>query len=357
MKIVILAGGKGTRTWPRSNDELPKQFLPFLSKQTLIQETVNRFRDFVPPSRLFIALPRHYLPLLKEQLPDFPSNQLIVEPQQKDTAACIALTVFRFLQTKDDEPVAFVPSDQFIADKDAFLAAVSAAADVALLPDAIVTLGVRPDRAETGFGYLLTAPDSAAGKASSVSGIRRVDRFLEKPDEEQARLFMKEPDIFWNSGILICRPENMARCIQSFEPAIWNLLSQNPSNPDAAYAGMPRLSIDYAVMEKAKTIYCLPVNCGWDDIGSWGSLLRHLSSDPCGNVIHGEVDLMDASGNLVFMDNKKAVIIGVSGLIVASTSNGLLICPKHEESRLKKWLSAGKEVDDCPTQDDQPGIF
>jgi len=342
LKIVILAGGKGTRAWPRSNDDMPKQFLPFLSDLTMIQETVNRFRDFVPASRLFIALPRHYLPLLNEQLPDFPPNQLIVEPQQKDTAACIALTVFRFLQTKDDEPVAFVPSDQFIADKEAFLAAISAAADVALLPEAIVTLGIRPDRAETSFGYLLTAPDSDAEKASSISGIRRVSRFLEKPDEVRARQFVKEPDIFWNSGTLICRPESMARNIQSFQPAIWNLLLHNPSSPDAAYIGMPRLSIDYAVLEKAKTIYCLPVNYGWDDIGSWGSLLRHLPSDSNGNVIHGEVDLMESSGNLVFIDNKKAVIIGVNDLIVASTSNGLLICPKSEEPHLKKWLSAGK---------------
>ena len=341
MKIVIMAGGKGTRAWPRSNDDLPKQFLPFLSEQTLIQETVNRFRDFVPASRLFIALPRHYLPLLKEQLPDFPPNQLIIEPRQKDTAACIALTVFRFLQTGDDEPVAFVPSDQFIADKKAFLAAVSAAADVALLPDGIVTLGVRPVRAESGFGYLITKPDPDAVKASSVSGILRVTRFLEKPDEERARHLMNEPGIYWNSGILVCRPETMARCIQSCEPAIWNTLLQNPSDPDAAYADMPRLSIDYAILEKARTTYCLPVNCGWDDIGSWGSLLRHQPPDPSGNVIQGEVDLRNAARNLVFVDDRKAVIIGVSDLIVASTSNGLLICPKSEEPRLKKWLSAG----------------
>ncbi|MBB6732716.1 mannose-1-phosphate guanylyltransferase [Cohnella zeiphila] len=341
MKIVIMAGGKGTRSWPRSIDDLPKQFLPFLSEQTLIQETVNRFRDFVPASHLFIAMPRHYLPLLNDQLPNFSPNQLIIEPQQKDTAACIALTVYRFLQSGDDEPVAFVPSDQFIADKEAFLASISEAADVAFLPDAIVTLGVRPDRAESGFGYLLTVPDSNTGRISSVSGIRRVARFLEKPDDIRAQQLMSEPDIYWNSGILVCRPETMARCIQSCEPTLWNPLLQNTSDPDAAYADMPRLSIDYAVLEKARTIYCLPVNCGWDDIGSWGSLLRHLSPDPRGNVIRGEVNLMNAVRNLVYVDDRKAVIIGVSDLIVASTSNGLLICPKSEEPRLKKWLSAG----------------
>lgn len=337
LKIVIMAGGKGTRFWPRSTEDLPKQFLPFHTGQTLIQETVSRFLDFIPASSLYVAAPRRYLPLLEEQLPELSPTQLIVEPQQKDTAACIALAAFRFLQEEEDEPVAFVPSDQYVADKKAYLAAFADAAKIALLPEAIVTLGIVPSRPETGFGYLLVSP--TAEDASTPRGFRRVTRFLEKPSEGNARQLIGDPDVYWNSGIIICRPSTIAHCIEAYEPDIWNSLKLHPLDADAAYAGMPRLSIDYAVMERAKTIYCIPVNCGWDDIGSWAALRRHLEGDDRGNIIQGSATLTEAAGNIVYVDCKQAVIIGVNDLIIVSNENGLLVCPKSEEPLLKRWLS------------------
>lgn len=337
VKIVIMAGGKGTRFWPLSTEKMPKQFLSLHSERSLLQETADRFHLFVPASRLYVAAPRHYLPLLNKQLPDLAPEQLIVEPEQKDTAASIALAVFRFLQADDNEPVAFVPSDHHIADRTEFLAALAASEAIASRPDAIVTLGIQPSRPETGFGYLRTTP--AAEEEHAVSGVRQVTHFLEKPSEERARQLIGEPGVYWNSGIIVCRPETMARCLEAWEPAIWNSLLQHPQDIDAAYAGMPRLSIDYAVMERAKTIYCLPVDCGWDDIGSWASLQRHLKPDGDENISKGHVTLKEAAGNTVYVEGKQAIIIGVQDLLIVSTPHGLLVCPKSKEPSLKKWLS------------------
>ncbi|UQZ86259.1 Alginate biosynthesis protein AlgA [Paenibacillus konkukensis] len=340
MKIVIMAGGKGTRIWPRSADDLPKQFLPFLSEQSLIQETVDRFRGFVPSSRLFIALPQRYLPIARQQLPDIPPHMLIVEPEQKDTAACVALAAFRFLQAGDDEPVAFIPSDQYVGDKEVLLTSLTAAEKTALTLDAIVTLGIMPTRPDTSYGYLLT---SAAAAADAVPAeTRQVARFVEKPSAERARELISDPNVYWNSGIIVARPATLRRSIELHEPAIWDCLTRHPHDPAAAYAGMPKLSIDHAVMERAEKIYCIPVECGWDDVGSWTSLPRHTALDNDGNAIRGDAELIRSAGNIVYVEGGPALIIGVNDLIVASTSSGLLICPKSEEPRLKSWLSSRK---------------
>ncbi|QYR20549.1 NTP transferase domain-containing protein [Paenibacillus sp. sptzw28] len=336
MNVVIMAGGKGTRFWPRSVDSMPKQFLPFHSERTLIQETVSRFRKIVSSSRLYIIAPARYLPLLEEQLPEFTQDQLILEPEQKDTAACIALAAFRFQQRGDDEPAIFVPSDQYIAEEEPFLAAVRRAAEMAKRPGAIVTLGIEPTRPETGFGYMKTK-EPAAGEDLPDS-VLPVLRFMEKPTAERAEKLIREPGTYWNSGIFVCKPSTLARRMEQFQPAIWNSLIEHPLDVSAAYALMPRLSIDFAVMERAESMYCIPVQCGWDDIGSWAVLGRHWTPDANGNVSKGSVTLTEASGNTVFIADKHALIIGVHDLIIVSTPSGLLVCPKTEEFRLRMWL-------------------
>lgn len=332
MNIVIMAGGKGTRFWPRSVDALPKQFLQFHSSQTLIQETVARFRQLVPDNQLYIAAPARYISLLNEQLPDFPNQQLIVEPEQKDTAACIALAAFQLLRAGDNEPVVFVPSDQHVADNTTFFTAVELAAKTACLEGAIVTLGIKPNRPETGFGYLKT-------ETAGTPPILQVTRFMEKPTKERAAELLKESGIYWNSGIFVCRPSTIARCLEALQPDIWKSLLLHPLDTAAAYALMPKLSIDYAVMEHAESMYCIPVECGWDDIGSWAAISRLSAADSNGNVIQGEPSLIHSTGNTIFVeDDKQVLLIGVHDLIVISTPGGLLICPKTEEPHLKTWL-------------------
>jgi len=336
LNIVIMAGGKGTRFWPRSVDTMPKQFLPFHSERTLIQETLARFRKLVDAPGLFIAVPNRYLPLVEAQLPSFSPKQIIIEPEQKDTAACIALAAFRFLQAGDDQPVVFAPSDQYVADEEAFLCAIRLAERTSRIEDAIVTLGIQPSRPETGFGYLRT---TALETAQPSKQILRVVRFLEKPTSLQAQQLINEPDVYWNSGIFVCRPSTIRKAMERFQPELWNSLLQNPSDAASAYACMPQLSIDYAIMEQIESLYCIPVQCGWDDIGSWAALRRHLPADADGNLIQGAAALVDASGNTVYVGDQQALVIGVHDLIIVSTGTGLLICPRSEEPRLKTWLN------------------
>ncbi|UVI31689.1 mannose-1-phosphate guanylyltransferase [Paenibacillus spongiae] len=340
MNIVIMAGGRGTRFWPRSTASMPKQFLPFHSDRTLIQETAARFLKLVPGSRLYAAVPDRYLPLLARQLPDMPPNQYIIEPEQKDTAACMALAALRFLDQGDDSPLVFVPSDQYVSDERAFLAAIEQAAAAACLDDAIVTLGIEPDRPETGFGYLRTLDKSSDMAKNMPQGVLRVVQFLEKPDAGRAAELIRESGIYWNSGIFVWRPSTIASSLQRYQPQLWNILRSHPHDAAAAYAQMPALSIDYAVMEQAQSIYCIPVRCGWDDIGSWAALERHLTPDSSGNIRHGEepIVLPNATGNTVFAD-RQALIVGVHDLIIVSTPHGLLVCPKAEEAKLKTWLT------------------
>jgi len=335
-----MAGGKGTRFWPRSVERVPKQFLSFVAGETLLQQTFARFRRLVPDHRLFVAAPRAYMPLVTGQLPELLPEQLIIEPEQKDTAAAIALTAHTMLARDDDAPIVFVPADQFIQDEVRFLAAIESAAQAAQAPRAIVTLGIRPDRPDTGFGYMELEPDSSSQPASFEPPfqVHRVARFLEKPDAATAVQLLARSGVLWNSGIFVWRPSTIAYHMMLSAPELWQPLADYPNDTAAAYAAMPKLSIDYAVMEKAGQIHCIPVDCGWDDIGSWSAFRRHLPADGSGNVTQGPVRLPHSEGNTVYTETE-TLLIGVSDLIVVSTPHGLLVCHRSEEPRLKHWLN------------------
>lgn len=336
MNVVIMAGGKGTRFWPLSVKSMPKQFISLYSQHTLIQETVSRFRKLVDDKCLFIATPRCYLPLLADQLHDIKPNQIIVEPQQKDTAACMALVAYHFLQRSNDEPLVFVPSDQSITDDNSYFQAILHAVSVAQKPCAIVTVGIPPDRAETSFGYLDTIP---AADLSDDKHVLRVARFIEKPAAEQAEELFRRPNVYWNSGVFVWRPSTIAYYMQQHAPDLWeSIISGHNGSIDDAYEALPSLSIDYSIIEKVDDIYCVPVQCGWDDIGSWAAVRRHLKPDRDGNVRLGPARLANSSDNTVYTE-QDALIVGVSGLIIVSTPNGLLICPQSEEHRLKYWIN------------------
>ncbi|WP_127534106.1 mannose-1-phosphate guanylyltransferase [Paenibacillus kobensis] len=340
MNVVIMAGGKGTRFWPRSVDRVPKQFLSFITDETLLQQTVARFRQLVPENRLFIAAPSVYMPLVLSQLPGLLPEQTIIEPEQKDTAAAIALTAHTMLARDDDSPIVFVPADQFIQDETRFLAAIENAAHAAQTSRTIVTLGIRPGRPDTGFGYMELEPADPQDPPSIEPSfhVHRVAKFLEKPNTETAVQLISKPNVLWNSGIFVWRPSTIAYHMAASAPELWQPLEDYPDNTAAAYAAMPKLSIDYAVMEKAETIYCIPVDCGWDDIGSWSAFRRHRTADGSGNVMQGPVRLLNSEGNTVYTEIE-TLLIGVSDLIVVSTPHGLLVCHRSEEPRLKYWLN------------------
>lgn len=336
MNIMIMAGGKGTRFWPRSVKTIPKQFLSFGSGPTLIQQTVDRFRRLVPDERLFIAAPTAHVPLVINQLPSLSTEQIFTEPEQKGTAACIAYAAYSMLAKGDDRPIVFVPADQYIADDDIYLAAIEQAAEAAAADNSIVTLGIRPDRPDTGFGYMELEAEETEEDAGDA--LHKVKRFLEKPNAATAEMLIKQHNVYWNSGIVAWRPSSIMHHIGLREPALWQPFIDHEGDAALAYANIPELSIDYAVLEKTDEIRCIPIDCGWDDIGSWAAFRRHHASDSFGNVAQGAIRLFESEGNTVYSETE-TLLIGVSDLIVVSTPHGLLVCHRSEEPRLKHWLN------------------
>ncbi|PWW07518.1 mannose-1-phosphate guanylyltransferase [Paenibacillus cellulosilyticus] len=338
MNIMIMAGGKGTRFWPRSVKTIPKQFLSFGSGPTLIQQTVDRFRRLVPDERLFIAAPSAHIPLVTSQLPSLATEQIFIEPEQKGTAACIAYAAYSMLAKGDDRPIVFVPADQYVADDDVYLAAIERAAQAASAANSIVTLGIRPDRPDTGFGYMEIEPDEGEIETDAGDLLHKVKRFIEKPDAATAEVLIQQHNVYWNSGIVAWRPSSIMHHITQKEPELWRPFKDHQGDAALAYAAIPELSIDYAILEKTDEIRCIPIDCGWDDIGSWAAFRRHHVPDADGNVAKGAIRLYESEGNTVYSETE-TLLIGVSDLIVVSTPHGLLVCHRSEEPRLKHWLN------------------
>ncbi|MGE7906614.1 mannose-1-phosphate guanylyltransferase [Peribacillus sp. NPDC094092] len=333
MKAIILAGGQGGRFWPLSTEEKPKQFLNLYSKETMIQQTYQRFRNWLPADKVFVVTTEKYLPLLMEQLPEIKNQQIILEPDQKDTAPCIAITALHFLNKKDDEVLVLAPSDQYIDDSNSLRNALSLAEDVAISEKSFVTLGVTPNKPETGYGYIQTKKD-----AKYDSSVFKVETFIEKPDIKTAEKLIKEENVFWNSGIFICKPSTIAANFRTLQADLWKLISENQNELKAVYPLLPKVSIDYAILEKTEAVYTIPVNFNWDDLGVWTGLERVQLSDNNNNLMRGEV-ITSSTQNCIVYTDRKTILIGVEDLIIATTENGLVVCHKSKEQKIKKIIN------------------
>lgn len=333
MNVAIMAGGEGTRFWPWSVKGKPKQFLPLVSEETMLQLTYRRYRQWLPKSNIYIVTMKTYLPLIKEQLPELAEEQMIIEPDRKDTGPCIALTALAFLNKGDDEVLVVTPSDHYVADGEGLMKALLMAERVALNERAIVTLGMKPSRPETGYGYIGTKESEYGDQVLSATS------FIEKPPLDKALQLFKRPDMFWNSGIFIWKPSTIAYYMSNYQSSMWNLLTQSGSDLEKVYERLPKISIDYAILEKAETIYMIPVTFVWDDLGTWTSLQRIYTPDSEGNIALGDVSLEDTSGSIIYSEGIKTIVVGVQDVIVAYTSNGLLVCHKSAEQRIKTMLN------------------
>ncbi|WP_426454392.1 mannose-1-phosphate guanylyltransferase [Paenibacillus sp. S-38] len=337
MKIVIMAGGKGTRFWPRSVEAKPKQFLKLTSeRETMLQQTYRRFRRFLPAEDVLLVVGKHYLPLVKEQLPELTADQIIVEPAQRDTAACTALTASHFLRRKMNEVLVITPSDQYIPDEHALMEALYAGAQEAEKDGQVVTLGIVPTRPETGYGYM-----ESHDQGFLVNGkeIKPVKSFIEKPDVHKAQQLITNPNVYWNSGIFIWKPSTIEHYMRIHQPDLWNSITQRYEQLSEEYALLPKISIDYAILEKVDRILTIPVSFVWDDVGAWTSLERIFSADPEGNIVQGDIAAEQAFDNILYVENQRAAVIGVRDLIVVSTPDGLLICHKSEEQSIKQMIA------------------
>lgn len=342
--LVIMAGGIGSRFWPMSSPEKPKQFLDVLGcGKTLIQLTLARFRTVVPPENVWVVTSRRYERLVREQLPDVPAGNVLLEPCRRNTAPCICYVSWRIKKQNPRANIVVAPSDHVIGDVDAFRNAVSDALEFAAETDAIVTLGIKPTRPETGYGYIKA---DLGFSSSRKKNIFRVDEFREKPTAEVAESYLKQGNYLWNAGIFIWSVSTIINAFRVYEPELSAMFEDlmpcydtpdEQAQIDKLYPECKDISVDYAIMEKTEEVFVYPADFGWSDLGSWGSLRQQIKQDAYGNACIGpDISLYDSHNCIVHAtEEKKVVVQGLDGYIVAEKDGTLLICQLSEEQRIK----------------------
>lgn len=343
--VVILAGGRGERFWPRSTPSLPKQFIRLFGQRTLLQEALERARALVPEERIWVASAAEYEPLLRQQLPaDLVARRLILEPVRRDTAAGIGWAALHVRAVDPEAVLVMMPADHYLADLEAFAAAVGVALQAARR-GSLVTLGIRPSRPETGFGYI-----RLGGPLEGVAGAYRVDRFVEKPDMERALRFLEEGSYLWNSGIFVWRAERileaLGRRLPELRAGLERAWAAAPSERPGLFAGLTAISVDYGVMQDEARlggdVATVPGRFTWDDVGSWTALDRLTEADESGNRVLGEGLALAATG--CTLHNEEAghplIAFGTEELLVIHTERVTVVAPKARAGDWKELLAA-----------------
>ena len=345
--VVIMAGGIGSRFWPMSTPEYPKQFIDVMGVgKSLIQLTVDRFKDICPKENFWVVTSEKYVNIVKEQLPQIPEQHILAEPEARNTAPCIAYACWKIRKEFPQANIVVTPSDALVIDTTEYARCIRLALEKTANSNAIVTLGMKPTRPETGYGYI-----AALGEADE-KGICKVEAFKEKPDVETAKRYLAAGNYFWNAGIFVWNVETITNALHRYAPQIAGVMDElepalftdrEAEELKRLFPTCEKISIDYAVMEKAEDIFVLPAEFGWSDLGSWGSLHTLLPQDENGNTSVGtNVKLFDCRNCVVHVaDERKVVLEGLDGYIVAEKNGRLLICRLSEEQRIKEF-SAGK---------------
>jgi mannose-1-phosphate guanylyltransferase len=340
---VIMAGGIGSRFWPLSRNKKPKQFLDILGTgSSLLQQTFKRFKSVCPPENVFIVTNKVYKSLILEQLPEMRPENVLLEPLRRNTAPCIAYANHRILKENKNANIIVAPSDHLILNEDEFIRILNKALEFSKENNALLTLGIKPNRVETGYGYIQI--NNKEKKDIQDIGITKVKTFTEKPDYEMAKIFFESGEFYWNSGIFIWSLSSISEAFDKHLPEVDDLFklgdsvyntSEEQDFIDKTYAECKNISLDYGIMEKAQNVYVLCADFGWSDLGTWGSMYENSQKDEEQNSIVGENILSYDTKNCIINipDNKLAVIQGLDGLIVVQTEDALLICKKEEEQK------------------------
>ncbi|MBI4811218.1 MAG: mannose-1-phosphate guanylyltransferase [Ignavibacteriales bacterium] len=342
---VIMAGGVGTRFWPRSREKTPKQLLEIVGEGTMIQNTVNRISDLIDPKNILIVTNKIQKPSVAKQLSNIPEDNIIVEPQGRNTAPCIGLAGL-FVRRIDPEAVMVVlPADHIMHNEEEFRRVLRLAIWVAYESGKLITVGIHPTRPETGYGYIQVIDEDGKTNPYFDRGVYRVKTFAEKPNLATAKQFLQSGDFLWNSGIFIWRVDTIMNEIQIHLPDLYNeLLKIDGSIGDEKYDNIVEttyrmirgISIDYGVMEKAKEVYVIKGNFGWSDVGSWDEVYRISGKDDNGNSITGQAFLHDTKNTLVYSGDKLVATVGVEDLIVIATDDAVLVCKKGQSQDVKE---------------------
>lgn len=346
---LLLAGGKGTRFWPLSREDHPKQLLRLFSHRPLVEETFYRILQALPSARVHIATSSTLATRLMAVFPDVPTSNFIVEPVPRNTAPCIAVAAFRCLARDPDAILVVLPSDHYVADNTAFLEVLQSAV-VHAERRKVVTLGVTPTHPETGYGYIRFGEFEEEPEVSEVRHrARRIQAFIEKPDTETALSYLKAGRYLWNSGIFVFRADVILEKIRTHLPNLMAAVEDLHGMQDAPietvtaiWERMPDISIDYGVMEKAEGLVVVPASFGWSDVGSWRALTS-FPTDEHENFIHGRIVALESHGNVLYSTHGFLAVLGLENTVVVVTRGAVLVCPvertqdvKHLVAELKK---------------------
>lgn len=343
-----MAGGVGSRFWPMSKSDFPKQFLDILGTgETLLQQTFRRFLNSCPAKNIYVVTSKQYKELVYKQLKDIPRENVLLEPSRKNTAPCVAYASYKIHKINPKAVTVVAPSDHLILKEDVFTKAIKSCFAKAQSEDCLVTLGIKPSRPDTGYGYIQFDESPIKEKDKRI---KKVKTFAEKPELEQAKFFVESGDFLWNSGIFIWSTENIIKAFEKHEPEMASLFKEGNDlyNTDKeenfiteVYRVCKNISIDYAVMEKASNVYVRSSIIGWSDLGTWGSLYSHITHQKGNNAVVGKnVMMYDSKDCIVHVPKDKLVVLqGLEGYIVVESDGILLVCKKEDEQQIRNFVN------------------
>ena len=346
--VAIMAGGIGTRFWPMSRTNFPKQFLDILGTgKTLVQQTFDRYHKLVPKENIFIVTAQEYVPIVKQQVPDIPEENILAEPSRKNTAPCIAYIAFKLMMKDPKALMIAAPADNLILESGEFIKTAKKALDFVDHINALVTIGVKPTYPNTGYGYI---QHETTGVAADVY---KVKTFTEKPNLELAETFLASGDFLWNAGIFTWKVKNLLAAFEKYLPEMYEVFAAEKDKFNTAgeakaieeiYPQCTNISIDFGVMEKADNVYVIPASFGWSDLGSWNSAWDNMEKDYFNNAVTGKkVIVMDVNNCMVHVPEDKLVVLqGLDEYIVVDTKDVLLICKREKEQDIKEYVAEVK---------------
>ncbi len=345
--VVIMAGGIGSRFWPYSRYNRPKQFLDILGTgRTLLQMTYDRFVKLSDKTRFYVITYRKYYKLVEEQLPDIPKDQILIEPLRRNTATCVAYASYRILKKHPSAKVIVTPADHLIIQEGNFYSTMAIAIEAADQDDRLITLGIRPNRPETGYGYIQYISNHG-------NPVKKVKTFTEKPNVKLAKAFIESGDFVWNSGMFVWKVKSIVKAFEKYMPDISEVFEEgmvhyNKPQEEAfikkAYSLVKNISIDYGIMEKADEVYTVLGEFGWSDLGSWFSLHEIQNRDENNNVVEANAILYDTKNSFIKVSSQKLVVVeGLDNYLVNESENVLLICKLDGEKKFREFVNDAKK--------------
>jgi mannose-1-phosphate guanylyltransferase len=346
---LIMCGGSGSRFWPKSRKAYPKQFLKAVGQKTMIQRTFERINNFLPRENIYVVTNKIYVEIIHQQLPDLKPENLIVEPLQKETATCIGHSAVKFMKRDPEAVMIVLPSDHYIEDEKQFINTLQQGLLIAENNKALITIGVKPTRPETAYGYIQT------GK--SLEGDWLIDtykakRFTEKPNKEKAREFIEKGTYLWNSGIFIWKASVLLKQYKKYLPEIYEILKKIKDVIDTdgeeialeeEYEKIEGISIDYGIMEKSKDVYVMECNFRWDDIGNWAAMQGYMDRDESDNYTKGDFCHVDSRDCIVYGGKRLIAAVGINDLIIVDTDDVLLVCGRERDQDIKELINKLKK--------------